>query len=364
MKHKFLKISQNSAFIAVKYTGLFSLAVILTACNSTGPLFPSKKDLVSASDIKSVEYGAPLSAVNIFQNAEAHLTRKAGNVFVGRPYQIKGQWFYPKVEIGYSKVGRASWYGPGFHGRTTANGEIFDMNHLTAAHPTMPLPSYARVTNLRNGSSVIVRVNDRGPFAQNRLIDVSKKTAETLHFTDSGITDVKVDYLGPAPAQPRKDSYLLSSYRAPTKSSNIISVKDSGNTIDVKKSMNVLVNGRFDVSQTKPVIHDAPRLSSAYVNESVVSSQNNEIFAQILRDKIDQQYETHEFIALGSFASKSDADALGEKLKSFGLTQVSQDKDENGALIYSANLMVENNADEALKVARDAGARDAFIVRD
>ena len=97
-------------------------------------------------------------------NLRTRLPRGGGRDQVGKPYKVAGKWYYPKEDRQYRKVGGASWYGDAFHGRLTANGEVYDMTHLTAAHPTMPLPSYARVTNLKNGSSVIVRVNDRGPL--------------------------------------------------------------------------------------------------------------------------------------------------------------------------------------------------------
>lgn len=100
---------------------------------------------------------------------------------------------------GYSTVGTASWYGPAFNGRRTANGETFNMNALTAAHPTLPIPCTVRVTNLSNRRSVTVRVNDRGPFVGNRVIDVSAKAARTLGFYDRGLAKVKIDYIGPAP---------------------------------------------------------------------------------------------------------------------------------------------------------------------
>jgi len=103
----------------------------------------------------------------------------------------------PRKAAGYSAVGTASWYGPGFHSRTTANGETFDMHALTAAHPTLPLHSTVRVTNLDNQRSVTVRVNDRGPYVGNRVIDVSAKTARTLGFYDRGLARVKVEYVGP-----------------------------------------------------------------------------------------------------------------------------------------------------------------------
>ena len=94
---------------------------------------------------------------------------------VGKPYQVAGRWYTPRVDNNYDKTGKASWYGSNFHGRLTANGEIFDQNAMTAAHPTLPLPSYVRVTNLQNRRSVIVRVNDRGPFVADRLIDLSSE---------------------------------------------------------------------------------------------------------------------------------------------------------------------------------------------
>jgi rare lipoprotein A (peptidoglycan hydrolase) len=105
----------------------------------------------------------------------------------------------------FSAVGLASWYGAGFHGRRTANGETFDMNSLTAAHRTLPLPCDVRVTNLANHRSLVVRVNDRGPFVGNRAIDVSAKTAQLLGFYDRGVAKVKIDYLGRAPKPARKE---------------------------------------------------------------------------------------------------------------------------------------------------------------
>jgi rare lipoprotein A len=107
---------------------------------------------------------------------------------------------------GYNQVGMASWYGPRFHGRRTANGETFDSNLLTAAHPSLPIPSYARVTNLDNNRSVTVRINDRGPFAHNRLIDVSERAAEVLAFRRHGLTRVRVEYVSAAPPARRGGS--------------------------------------------------------------------------------------------------------------------------------------------------------------
>ena len=122
-----------------------------------------------------------------------------GRRHVGKPYQVAGRWFTPKEQPNYDKSGMASWYGEAFNRRKTSNGEWFDMTRLTAAHPTLPLPSYVKVTNLENGKNVVVRVNDRGPFVGTRVIDLSKRTAEVLDFKRKGKAQVRVQYIGPAP---------------------------------------------------------------------------------------------------------------------------------------------------------------------
>jgi peptidoglycan lytic transglycosylase len=129
------------------------------------------------------------------QGAQPWLERER----VGPPYEANGQWYVPTPEPGYSETGRASWYGPDFHGRATASGEPFDQTALTAAHPTLPIPSLVQVTNLENGREAILRVNDRGPFVDGRLIDVSRAAADVLGFEQAGGARVNVRYLGPAP---------------------------------------------------------------------------------------------------------------------------------------------------------------------
>ena len=114
---------------------------------------------------------------------------------VGNPYKVSGKWYYPKEEHGYDAVGIASWYGKQFHGKPTANGETYNMNSLTAAHKTLPLPTNVKVTNLQNGRSIIVRVNDRGPFVGDRLIDLSRRAAQILGFTNQGTTKVRIQAL-------------------------------------------------------------------------------------------------------------------------------------------------------------------------
>jgi len=114
---------------------------------------------------------------------------------VGQPYKVAGVWYYPREQPDYDETGLASWYGPDFHGKPTANGEIYDMNALTAAHKTLPMPVNVRVTNLENGRSIVLKVNDRGPFVNGRIIDVSRRGAQLLGFSGAGTAPVRVQIL-------------------------------------------------------------------------------------------------------------------------------------------------------------------------
>lgn len=134
-------------------------------------------------------------ASHVGKKLSARHEKSVGTYKVGSPYTIKGRRYYPAVDYNYNKTGIASWYGPNFHGKKTANGEIFDQNELTAAHKTLPLPSIVRVTNLENGRSLIVRVNDRGPYAHSRIIDMSKRSAELLGFKKQGVAKVRVEVM-------------------------------------------------------------------------------------------------------------------------------------------------------------------------
>ena len=136
---------------------------------------------------------------------------------VGRPYMVGGQRFVPQRDDAYDVVGIASWYGPTFHGRPTANGEVFDQNTMTAAHTTLPIPSIAEVTNLENGRQVVVRINDRGPFVDDRLIDLSRAAADQLGYRANGLARVRVRYLGPAfpAAQAPDPGYQLADIGSP-----------------------------------------------------------------------------------------------------------------------------------------------------
>lgn len=151
-----------------------------------------------------------------------------GRRHIGQPYKVAGRWYHPKEDEDYDKTGMASWYGTKFHGKSTANGERFDKTALTAAHPTLPLPSFVRVTVVETGKSAVVRVNDRGPFGRGRIIDVSRAAADELGFRRAGHAKVRVEYLGPAPIGGNdRDTRMAAKMYPPSKDSKTTVMVDA-----------------------------------------------------------------------------------------------------------------------------------------
>lgn len=154
-----------------------------------------------------------------------------GREMVGKPYQVAGRTYVPHDGKSYNREGWASWYGTAFHGRLTANGEVFDRDSVAAAHPTLPLPSYVRVTNLSNGRSLIVRVNDRGPYEYDRLIDLSERAADALAFKRKGTTRVRVQYVGKASVSGSDDAKLLATLRTDGSAAPVAPVRSGGTAL-------------------------------------------------------------------------------------------------------------------------------------
>ena len=177
-----------------------SACLVLANCSSSGLSSRVDPKYGVSSSPRVVELGDPVP-------------KGGGTYRVGKPYTVAGQVYVPEENVNYRQEGLASWYGDDFHGRLTANGEVFDMASLSAAHPTLPMPCYARVTNLSNGKSLIVRINDRGPYHGNRLMDVSSRAAELLEFKGNGVARVRVEYVGRAPLEGSDDRLLMATLR-------------------------------------------------------------------------------------------------------------------------------------------------------
>lgn len=191
-----LKKSHSSSWRKV---ASLALMLPLAACAGKTP----RQEIAVKSSLYDAKTGVSASP-RVYTARRGRQQRRSvpkggGGYKLGKPYKVSGRWYVPKHQPGYDRTGIASWYGDDFHGRKTANGEIYDMNALTAAHPTLPLPSYVYVTNLGNGRTILVRVNDRGPYARGRIIDMSRAAATALGYHGKGLARVRVRYAGPAP---------------------------------------------------------------------------------------------------------------------------------------------------------------------
>lgn len=255
----------------------------------------------------------------------------AGGIYkIGTPYEIEGEWYYPQEDANYDNTGIASWYGPKFHGRRTANGEIFDMDLLTAAHPTLPMPVRAKVTNLENGRSVVVRINDRGPFAKDREIDMSRHAADLLGFKEKGTAKVRVQYLGRAP------------------------LYDSAGRMIKRQEPD-----RFIAD--KPVTpKEDSKVAAAPVAPVDVRSSDGKRLLKPLPDVEEKRYA----VQVGVFSQRENAVALQSRLAAFAPVKIVE-VEMGGATLYRVKMGGANiRADARLTLERlvAAGHTDAVII--
>ena len=285
---------------------LFALTAVLPAC-------------------AQLQFGAELAK-------QGKRTAAGGIYKVGKPYKIAGEWYYPRENTKYDNIGIASWYGPKFQGRRTANGEIFDMNLLTAAHPTLPMPVMVQVTNLGNGRSMKLRVNDRGPFKKNREIDLSRRAAEILGFKDKGTARVRVKYLHRAPLYNQR-----------------------GQLISGDESYSFV----FD----KPYTPTRDRYVSA---APITEVETKSLDGQDLPSKKSVLPKQKYYVQLGVFSRKDSAEALRQKLGQIGQVEVSE-LTSGGRQLYRVRVGPVNSRVDANILVDDVldnGHQDAFILEE
>ena len=272
---------------------------------------------------------------------------------VGNPYQIGGVWYYPAEDLNYDETGIASWYGEDFHGKYTANGEVFDLNGLTAAHRTLPMPSVVQVTNLENGRTLKVRVNDRGPFARGRIIDLSRRSAQLLGFDGPGTARVRVRILAPESIQAKLLAERASGATVAESAPPVPLAPVTTEKLPVPPGVRV---ARNDLSVAPPPPHPPapeppPLLAPPPLPEQVVTVPVR---------------ATNIYVQAGAFARPENANRLKAKLANLGTVRVSGTW-VNGANFYRVRIGPLGSvaeADRLLDRVVDSGVTEARIVVD
>ena len=278
---------------------------------------------------------------------------------VGNPYQIDGAWYYPAIDWNYNKTGIASWYGPDFHGKYTANGERFDMNSLTGASPTLPMPSIVEVTNLDNGRSIQLRINDRGPFARNRILDISRRGAQLLGFKAAGTAHVRVRLL-----------------RQETLQAQLLAQRNGGT--DIEAPMQLAAAQPVAAVSAQPLtppptaagtpaagadLTPAPRGATSRLSlipqaEAATPKASSATTAAATGSKM--------YIQAGAFSRVENAERLKTQLAHFGTVNVDAVK-VNGASVYRVRIgpiATTQEADRTLSKVIDSGVTQARLAFD
>ncbi len=292
--------------------------------------------------------------------AGANLPTPTPHYKLGKPYKVAGIWYYPKDEPNYERQGVASWYGPKFHGRLTANGELFDMNRLSAAHPSLPLPSLVEVTNMDNGKSVVVRVNDRGPFAHGRLIDLSRAAAEELGYRDKGLANVKVRYLSKAnladaivslnaPENPRSGRLMATSKAERDMTTVAVRVASGPEDATIPQANKPPERG--------PVVGVPVTITNANLNKEASSAIEHETL---------EGHKDFYLVQVGAFSSAQNANQASIRFADSQPVRMSRLKNNQGRALYHVRLgpfTSRSDAEQARAEAVAAGFDDARIFK-
>ena len=277
----------------------------------------------------------------------------AGVYRIGSPYQIGGTWYYPREQPDYDETGIASWYGPTFYGNLTADGELFTSQDLTAAHRTLPLPVNVRVTNLENGHSTVLRVNDRGPFAQGRIIDVSERAAKLLGFYDKGTAKVRVQYL----ARADLPNGAPQPFGAGTPS-DVVTAVTSAPVTSVEAETLAPPPGANQAPPKAVASLPAPAASTPVAGPDPGALPSGQV------SRVAVPAVTHLYIQLGAFGNYQNAARLAAR---FGSQVKISAIQRNGQTLYrvrSGPFDKTEDADAALSRVLNLGSSDAQIVVD
>lgn len=329
-------------------------------------------------------------------------------VKIGKPYNVNGTTYYPEYDATYDETGLASWYGPGFHGNRTANGEKFDTHDLTAAHPTLPMPSLVRVTNLENGKTLVVRINDRGPFARGRIIDLSKESAKRLGV--KGLSKVRVQYLVPesdqyiaAVAEGRRiDMFAYNEQVEAGKESTILAATAPSSQSFIVESTHNQASSSDTVVNAAPIVsvsnsdlpaQTPPRtsgggliVSQAWAGESVrkpaapvraqevVLSSDSEQLAPVelvqpsqpVAKAVAKPSGKGYFVQVGSFSQQANAEKMKSHIAPIAESKVAMVEvgGHNWWRLRAGPFENDGAAQEALEKIRASGATDARILME
>lgn len=292
-------------------------------------------------------------APDSYQVKDSTAPAATGGYKVGKPYQINGVWYYPSEDFSYDETGIASWYGPDFHGKYTANGEVFDQNGLSAAHRTLPMPSIVRVTNLENGRSIEVKVNDRGPFAHGRILDLSKHAAELLGMDLQGTARVRVQIMADESRQLALQ--LKGGDTQPIEAAPRVAVQSESLPPPKGKTEEVAKKGHSTMPAAPAA---APVVAAAPIDED-----------QVLANQTVQQVAPHStqiYIQAGAFQRFDNANRVNAALKGVGNPSISQVQTAKGAMfrVRLGPLATVADADALLEKVIASGYPDARVVVD
>ncbi len=305
---------------------LLAVGLVLAGCSS------NKKSTRTAKLDPFAGVGSP------YYRGKGPIPFGGGRYQLGSPYQVAGRWYKPHEQPGYDKIGLSSWYGEAFHRRKTSNGEWFDMATLTAAHPTLPLPSYAKVTNLENGKTVIVRINDRGPFVDVRVLDVSKRVAEVLGYKQQGIGKIRVQYIGAAPLNDKGDHLMAMNreLKQGTPLRQMIAASD-GNA-----------DQNYQVAEAEMPAPQRVKYNSEPVEQFEQAPPASPYY----------------FVQVGLFADPDNAERIRQQLSDVGQVQVAELSGTSGPLyrVRVGPFQDEGEAQSALNQVYGYGLSDANVI--